>query len=103
MPANKKYLTTSKWQRFAKVSAAILGGYLVTMMLHMVLAVWITNATGAILVSSIFSAFILWVFFMIVPFWAKNGWKVWAWYILIIIICYALIQYGKSFNPIFAK
>ena len=40
MPANKKYLTPSPWQRFAKISAAILGGLIVALMFHLALASW---------------------------------------------------------------
>ncbi len=101
MPANPKYLTTSGWQRFAKVSAAILGSYFVVMYLHMAVAVWI--ATGIVLISSIYSGFMLWVFFMIIPFWAKNGWKVWLWYLLIIAVCSVSIYFGKLNNPIFIQ
>lgn len=80
MPANTKYLTKSPWQRFAKISAGILGGYLLTTCLHLTLAVWFDPAT--VLITSTFTAFILWAGLMILAFLARNGWKVWLWYLL---------------------
>ena len=37
MPANKKYLTKSTSQRFAKISAGLDGGYMVTESRHIAL------------------------------------------------------------------
>ena len=85
MPANPKYLTKSPWQRVAKISAAILGGYLVTTCLHLTLAVWFDPAT--VLITSTFTAFILWAVLMVLAFLARNGWKIWACYLL---ICFGL-------------
>tara|TARA_B100000949_G_scaffold229367_1_gene238208 strand:+ start:96 stop:398 length:303 start_codon:yes stop_codon:yes gene_type:complete len=98
MPANKKYLTSSKTQRFAKISAGILGGYLVTIALHLALATWLPRPE--VLITSTYSCFIMWVVLMILPFLAKNGWKVWGIYILLLFAFALAIYFGKSLNPL---
>ncbi|URC13876.1 hypothetical protein [Flavobacterium sp. B183] len=98
MPANPKYLTQSKWQRFAKITAAILGGYFVSVTFHLALAAWFSRAD--ILMTMAFSGFILWVALMVVAFLAKNGWKIWGIYILITFLFSLLIYLGQTYNPI---
>ena len=98
MPANPKYLTQSKWQRFAKISAGFLGGYIVSSALHLALAFWLDHRT--VLITSTFSIFILWSVLLIIPFLAKNGWKIWGVYLLITLASIIAIYYGKIYNPI---
>ena len=98
MPANPKYLTQSKWQRFAKITAAILGGYFVSVTFHLALAAWFSRAD--ILMTMAFSGFILWVALMVVAFLTKNGWKIWGIYILITFLFSLLIYLGQTYNPI---
>ncbi|MCC9017982.1 hypothetical protein [Flavobacterium lipolyticum] len=98
MPANPKYLTQSKWQRFAKITAAILGGYFVSVTFHLALAAWFSRAD--ILMTMAFSGFILWVALMVVAFLAKSGWKIWGIYILITLIFSLFIYLGQTYNPI---
>ncbi len=98
MPANPKYLTTSKWQRFAKISAGIIGGYFVAVSFHLALALWLNHKI--VLISSLYTLFILWGVLLILPFLFKNGWKAWLYYISIIIICGVAIYFGKLFRPI---
>ncbi|WP_444660173.1 hypothetical protein [Flavobacterium columnare] len=81
MPANSKYLTQSKRERFLKITAAILGGYLVSVSFHLALATWFDKAT--IVMTMSFSGFILWVALMIVAFLAKKGWKIWGIYLFL--------------------
>lgn len=95
MPANPKYLTQSKWQRFAKITAAILGGYFVTVTFHLALASWFNRAN--ILITMAFSGFILWVALMVIAFLAKNGWKIWMVYILLSLTFSLLIYLGQTF------
>ncbi|MBT1704752.1 hypothetical protein [Chryseosolibacter indicus] len=99
MPANPKYLTHSGWQRFAKISAAILGGYLVTTALHLALAAWTSHVT--VIITSAFSSFILWVILMVLAFLPRNGWKVWLIYAGIAIAGFVLAWAGKIYNPNF--
>ena len=98
MPANPKYLTKSKWQRFAKITAAILGGYFVSVTLHLALASWFNHVD--ILITTAFSGFIVWVALMVVAFLAKNGWKIWGIYLLLAFLFSLLIYAGQLYNPI---
>ncbi len=101
MPANAKYLTASPWQRFAKISAGILGGYMVAMTLHLALASWVNHVN--VLITSTFSGFIVWVSLMIVAFLSKSGWRIWLLYFLITIVCLSIACLGKFQNPDFLK
>ncbi|MEO9571791.1 MAG: hypothetical protein ABJH82_11365 [Polaribacter sp.] len=98
MPANTKYLTTSPWQKFAKISAGIIGGYIITSLLHLSLALWLPNGKE-ILITSIYTVFIVWGVLLIIPFLFKNGWKVWGLYLLISILLYTIYFFGKQQNP----
>ena len=98
MPANPKYLTQSKWQRFAKISAAILGGYFVSVTFHLALASWFNHVD--ILITMAFSGFIVWVALMVVAFLAKNGWKILGVYLLLTLLFSLLIYAGQIYNPI---
>jgi hypothetical protein len=98
MPANPKYLTKSKGQRFAKITAAILGGYLVSISFHLALASWFDRAN--IMITMAFSGFILWVALMIVAFLAKNGWKIWLIYLGLSLFFLGLLFLGQNYNPI---
>ncbi|MES2574191.1 MAG: hypothetical protein V4572_04570 [Bacteroidota bacterium] len=96
MPANPKYLTQSKTQRFAKITAAILGGYFVSVSFHLALAAWFDRAT--IIITMAFSGFILWVAMMVIAFLAKNGWKIWGIYLLLTLFFSLIIYLGQTYN-----
>ncbi|NVN19031.1 hypothetical protein GUA46_11820 [Muricauda sp. HICW] len=98
MPANKKYLTPSTSQRFAKISAAILGGLIVSVMFHMALAAWFDHVT--VIITSTFSAFILWAILMVVAFLGKNGWKIWSIYLLASLVFFVIFYFGNQTNPL---
>ena len=98
MPANRKYLTQSGWQRLAKISAGILGGFIVAITFHLALASWFNHVT--VLITSTFSSFILWAVLLIVAFLAKNGWRIWLIYLIATILLATIIYYGNIFNPI---
>jgi len=96
MPANKKHLTGSPWQRLLKVTAAFVGGYMVTMSLHLFLMVFVDKAT--IFITMKFSVYILWAVLMIVAFLSRSGWKIWVVYLglsLIFYLPYLLHMTGK--------
>lgn len=97
MPANPKYLTASPWQRFVKISAAIPGGYLVTTCLHLALARWFDPVM--VLITSTYSTFILWVGLMVLAFLAKDGWKVWVYYLIAAAVL-GLLAYAGDNTPI---
>ncbi|MCM5661419.1 hypothetical protein [Galbibacter mesophilus] len=99
MPANKKYLTHSPWQRFAKISAAFLGSYLVTVSLHLAIAGWFAKAN--IVITMTYSGFIIWSVLMVVTFLVKNGWKIWGLYLLLTLFFFGIYYFGKTYNPTF--
>ncbi len=92
MPANQKYLS-STGQRWLKITAGIIGGYLVTMLLHNAIGIHLTNK-GGIALTSAFSAFFMWVGLMVWAFMSKSGWKIWGIYLLIISVCSLIIYLG---------
>ena len=98
MPANPKYLTTSPWQQFAKISAGVIGGYIVTALLHMCLALWIPYSKE-VLITSIYTHFIIWCVLLIVPYLFKNGWKDWGLYVIISILLFGIYYLGNQQNP----
>ena len=98
MPANKKYLTPSPWQQFAKISAAIIGGLMVAVTFHMALASWFDHVV--VIITSTFSTFMLWAVLMVLAFLAKNGWKIWGLYLLISIVLGAVYYFGIQTLPI---
>lgn len=97
MPANPKYLSTSNWQKFLKISAGIIGGYLIAALLHMCASLWLPNP-GETLVSSMFSLFMLWCVLLIIPFLFEKGWKAWLLYALIIAVLYVIYYLGIPNN-----
>ncbi|AZJ33146.1 MULTISPECIES: hypothetical protein [Tenacibaculum] len=98
MPANSKYLNQSPWQQFAKISAGLIGGYVISALLHMCLVLWLPNPKG-ILITSIYTIFIVWGALLIVPYLFKNGWKAWVIYLIISIILYVIYYLGNQQNP----
>lgn len=98
MPANNKYLTPSPSQRFAKITAAILGGLVIAVLFHMILASWFDHV--AVIITSTFSAFILWAVLMVVAFLGKNGWKVLGIYILVSLVLFVIFYFGNQNNPL---
>ena len=96
MPANKKHLTQSAIQRAAKLTAGFIGGYLVTLSIHIVLLNWIDPTN--LLITLQFAGFMLWCVLLLLAFMAKNGFKVWAIYLLICGLC-GLLNYCFPFNP----
>ena len=98
MPANKKYLEQSGWQRFLKISAGILGGYLVSTTLHMALAFLFPHKE--VLITITYTGFILWVILMILAFLAKSGYRIWGIYLGLALLFSIAIYCGKLINPI---
>ncbi|WP_430906786.1 hypothetical protein [Maribacter sp. 2-571] len=94
MPANTKYLS-STGQRWLKVSAGILGGYLATIAIHNAIGVVLENKSALILTTA-YSSFFLWVALMILAFLSKNGWKAWGGMFLIIVVCTIIIILFKA-------
>lgn len=80
MPANKKYLS-SPFQRFLKISAGFIGGYTVMLSFHLLLTQLFDKKD--IVITAAFTGYILWAVLLLLAFLAKNGWKVWLYYILL--------------------
>lgn len=98
MPANPKYLNKSPWHQFAKIFSGIIGGYIISALLHMCLPLWLPYPKE-VLITSIFTLFIVWGALLIIPFLFKNGWKALGLYISIIIVLYVLYYFGNKQNP----
>tara|TARA_B100000767_G_scaffold274272_1_gene306747 strand:- start:1075 stop:1377 length:303 start_codon:yes stop_codon:yes gene_type:complete len=98
MPANPKYLSKSPQQQFAKITAGIIGGYCITALIHMSFALWLPWHKE-VLISSILTYFVVWSVFLILPFLFSNGWKAWFWYVLSMLLLYALYYAGQLNNP----
>jgi VIT1/CCC1 family predicted Fe2+/Mn2+ transporter len=98
MPANKKYLTTSIWQKSAKITAGVFGGYVIAALFHMI-ATLLIPYHKEVLITSIFSLFLLWIILLILPYVFKNGFKVLMMYILVIIVLFSAYQFLNHKNP----
>lgn len=98
MPANKKYLTQSPLQRFLKITAGFVGGFIITEAFHMVLALWFDF--GAIMFTIRYAGFMLWAALMIVAFLAKSGWKIWGIYLSITFILSVIIYFSSNINSL---
>lgn len=93
MPANERYLST-RLQRISKTLAGVIGGYFVTVAIH--LAVGVLVEAGSIWIqTTIYTAFCLWIMTMIVALLFEKAWKVWVLYLLIIVGCSGII-YGAG-------
>ncbi|MBE8722674.1 hypothetical protein [Sphingobacterium pedocola] len=92
MPANTKYLS-SPGQRILKVSAAILGGYLLSGAIHLA-AARIPYFGMNLLITGTLTMFLLWAVFMIISFLSKNGWKIWGIYIGFTLLFGLIAFYG---------
>lgn len=98
MPANPKYLNNNPWQRFAKLSSGLLGGYFITALLHLIASI-LLPFHKEILVTSIITFFIIWCVFIILPYIFKNGWKVWLIYLGLIVVLGILYYLIQPLNP----
>ena len=99
MPANPKYLNPSASQKFAKISAGLLGGYLVSALFHMALICYVPWIKE-VLISSIITIFMVWGALMIIPFLFTNGWKAWGLYLGLMLLFGLLFYFGFQNNPL---
>ncbi|WP_299839471.1 hypothetical protein [uncultured Tenacibaculum sp.] len=98
MPANRKYLTVSPWHKASKLIAGILGGYCISALLHMIIAL-VFPFHKEILITSIFTMFIVWGALLIIPFLFKNGFKALLIYVVIIVILFVVYTFVNKENP----
>lgn len=85
MPANKKYLS-SPLQRFLKITAGFIGGYLIMISFHLLMTYFFDKKD--VIVTAGITGYILWAILLLLAFLAKNGWKIWAIYLLLAVLLY---------------
>lgn len=81
MPANKKYLTKSPFQKFLKITAGFFGGYMVMITFHQLLGYLFEPKN--IVITAAFTGYILWAILLLLAFLAKSAWKVWLFYLVL--------------------
>ena len=91
MPANSKYLA-STGQRALKITAGILGGYILAEALHILVGTLVADK-GVVVITGAYTTFFVWISLMILAFLSKNGWKIWGIYLLATLVCAALIYF----------
>lgn len=80
MPANKKYLSTP-FQRFLKITAGFIGGYMVMLSFHVLLTTFFEKKD--VVITAGFTGYLLWAILLLFAFLSKNGWKIWGIYLLL--------------------
>lgn len=86
MPANKKHLEASVWQRFLKITAGFVGGFFVSITFHMFLMYFFHSPT--IYTTMFITGYLLWTILFILAFVIGNGYKIWGAYIGLTILFY---------------
>ena len=92
MPAKQKCLSTPG-QRVLKVSAAILGSFILTTAIHLAIAVLVENQAPLIMTYA-YSTFFVWTFFMVIAFLFDAAWKPWVYYLLGTAFCSLIIYFN---------
>ncbi|MDP5045073.1 hypothetical protein [Leeuwenhoekiella sp. NPDC079379] len=72
MPANSKYLTTSRAQRLLRLLTGFVGGYAITTLVHLLAASYVSKSIA--LITFTFSGFILWAVLFITAYIPKKTW-----------------------------
>lgn len=92
MPANKEYLTRSTKERIAKVSAAVLGGFLVAASSMIAFASWTENPK-VVFMSYTYLMLIIWCALMLIAFLFRKAWQCWVVYgsIIVVFAVFALL------------
>ena len=81
-------------QRLLKVTAGILGGFIVTILFHNAIGSML-EFKGGLIITTGYTAFILWAALMVIAFMFKNGWKIWGIYLLCIVLLGIIIYFNK--------
>ncbi|MEM6317835.1 MAG: hypothetical protein AAF960_09195 [Bacteroidota bacterium] len=97
MPAKTQYLSSPK-QRALKITAGIIGGYVLAMAFQLAIGAWLTDKAPMIITSA-YASFFLWVGLMIVAFLAKNGWRIWGIYLGMTAVFGVIIYLGMVQIP----
>ena len=84
MPANPKYLSSGT-ERAAKITAGLIGGYVLSAMFHYVLGLLVENK-AIVAATSIYTLYMLWMVLFIIPFMLKSGGRAWVYYLISIVL-----------------
>lgn len=84
MPANKKYLTHSPFRRWLKITAGFFGGYGVMISFFLMLTCFFERKN--VLMTGVFTGYILWAVLLLLAFLTKSGWKIWLIYIALTLL-----------------
>ncbi len=93
MPANPKYLSLPG-QRALKITAGLIGGYCLAISIHLLLSALLPYRKEVLLTGA-YSIFILWTGLMIVAFFARSGWLIWAVYLVLTLVFTAAFYYFR--------
>jgi hypothetical protein len=93
MPAKKEYIPTPL-PALAKLAAALVGGYCISVSLHVLIAI-LTKQRETVMFSATFTLFLVWAVVMVLTFLARTAWKIWTLYICLTLLFAALIYVLK--------
>ncbi|MEM7550984.1 MAG: hypothetical protein AAF363_14970 [Bacteroidota bacterium] len=96
MPANKRYLTTSFWAKFGKITAAIIGGLVTSTAFHLALASQFN--TMIVWGTAIFTTFLLWAGIILFVYWIRVAWKAWLFCTIVTMASAAIIYLSNTVN-----
>ncbi|MDR0229602.1 MAG: hypothetical protein LBI72_11175 [Flavobacteriaceae bacterium] len=86
MPANKKHLETSIVERILKITAGLIGGFLVSVTFHLFLMYFLPSPP--IYTTMFATGYLLWAILFILAFLANKGYKIWLIYGGLIVVFY---------------
>ncbi|MCC9041144.1 hypothetical protein LNQ81_00120 [Myroides sp. M-43] len=86
MPANKKHLETSVWQRILKITAGFVGGFFVSITLHLFLMYFFS--APPVFTTMYVTGYVVWAILFVIAFLFDNGFKIWLIYIGLCILFY---------------
>lgn len=95
MPANKKYLNKSGFDKFLKITGGLVLGYSVNLLFFTLLAHYFKVVD--ILETLRFTGFIVWAGLLLIAFLMKKGWQVWLLYGSITFLLYVLYLLSKIY------
>ncbi len=98
MPANPKFLTTSKWEQLMKFISAAISSYFASLFIHLSLAIFVD--AKAVFVNMYFTLYLLWCVLAIVAYLFKSGWKSLVFTSIIALVFYGIMEIGKLYYPI---
>tara|TARA_R110000751_G_scaffold79118_1_gene159538 strand:- start:1112 stop:1414 length:303 start_codon:yes stop_codon:yes gene_type:complete len=98
LPANSKYLTSSPVQRAIRLLTGFVGGYLVTTLLHLIAAAYISKSV--ILITFTFSGFIIWAVLFIVAYIPKKAWQASLTYFGVTGVLALILFFTNTYNSV---